>query len=93
MEKFPLYLTRKHLRRSYFFTSTFRNYYWEDLVVILFTLTHPSRRLNTCFKTGNMLHLKKALDVLQVVNKETQSLLLFFNRFHILFRVSVVDFE
>ena len=30
-------------------------------------------------------HLKKVLDMLQVANKETQSLLLIFNRFHILF--------
>ena len=28
---------------------------------------------------------KKILDMLQIVNKETQSLLLTFNRFHILF--------
>ena len=37
------------------FTTTVRNYYWEDLVVILFTLNHPSRRLNTCFKADNIL--------------------------------------
>ena len=30
-------------------------------------------------------YLKKVLDMLQVANKETQSLLLIFNRFHILF--------
>ena len=29
--------------------------------------------------------MKKVLDVLQVVNKETQSLLLIINRFHTLF--------
>ena len=89
---------------------------------ILFTLTHPSKRLNTCLrlitekvdqglksvKTDNK-HIKKemvkrkasqyiktcswytrkriykGLDMLQVVNKETQSLMLTFQRFHILF--------
>ena len=34
----------------------------------------------------------KVLDMLQFVNKETQPLPLTFNRFHIFFRVSVVDF-
>ena len=47
------------------FTSTFENYplvaasafcqhfwnsHWDDLSVILFTLTHPSKRLNTCLR-------------------------------------------
>ena len=39
-------------------TATFRNYYWEGLAVILFTLTHPSKQLNASFKTDNMLHQK-----------------------------------
>ena len=54
------------------FNTTFRNYYWEDLVVVLFTLTHPSKRFNTCFKTETYhteKHLKKVLDMLQVLNK------------------------
>ena len=78
------------------FTTTFRNYYWEDLVVILFALNHPSKRLKTflklitCYTTKT---LKKVLGILQVVHKETHSLLLTFNRFQFCFRVSVVDFE
>ena len=40
------------------FTTTFRNYYWEYLVVVLFTLTHPSKQFNTCFKTDNISHQK-----------------------------------
>ena len=32
------------------FTSTFGSYYCEDLLVILFTLTHPSQRLTTGLK-------------------------------------------
>ena len=40
------------------FTTTFRNYYWEDLVIVLFTLTHPSKQFNTCFKTDNISHQK-----------------------------------
>ena len=32
------------------FASTFRNSYRDDLSVILFTLTHPSNRLNTCLR-------------------------------------------
>ena len=32
------------------FSSAFWSYYWEDLLVILFTLTHPSKRFNTGLK-------------------------------------------
>ena len=32
------------------FTSSFRSYYWEDLLVIWFTLTHPSLWLNAGLK-------------------------------------------
>ena len=39
-------------------------------------------KLITCYTRKT---LQKILDMLQVVNKETQSLLLTFNRFHILF--------
>ena len=28
-------------------TSNSRNYYWDNLLVILFTLTHPSKRIKT----------------------------------------------
>ena len=36
----------KHRRRLLLaLTSTFRNYYWENLSVIFFTLTHPGKRL------------------------------------------------
>ena len=78
------------------FTTTFRNYYWESLVIILFTLTHLSKRPNTCFKAGVMLHKKntwKFLDMLQIVNRETQSVLLLLTDFLSCFRVSIVDFE
>ena len=30
--------------------TTFQNYYWKDRLVILFTLTHPYKQLNTCFE-------------------------------------------
>ena len=33
------------------FTTSFWNYYWKKRLVILFTLTHPNKRLNTCSKT------------------------------------------
>ena len=56
---FPVSIA-KFLRTAFFiehlrwlllpFTTTFRNYYWKDRLVILFTLTHPSKRLNTCFE-------------------------------------------
>ena len=32
------------------FCQHFRNSYWEDLSVTFFTLTHPSKRLNTCLR-------------------------------------------
>ena len=32
------------------FWQHFRNSYWDDLSVILFTLTHPSKRLKTCLR-------------------------------------------
>ena len=35
------------------FTTTFRKYYWEYLLAILLTLTHPSKRLNIFFKADN----------------------------------------
>ena len=38
-------------------------------------------------------HLNKILDMLQVVNNKTQSLVLTINRFHILFRDSAAYFE
>ena len=38
-------------------------------------------------------HLNKILGMLQVVNNETQSLVLTFNRFHILFRDSVLTLD
>ena len=40
-------------------TTTFRIYNCEYLEVILFTLTHPSKRRNTCFTADNMLQHKK----------------------------------
>ena len=76
------------------FTTTFRNYCWESLVIILFTLTHLSKQPNTCCKAGVMLHKKntwKFLDMLQIVNRETQPLLLLLTDFLSCFRVSVVD--
>ena len=44
-------------------------------------------------KSTSEKHLNKILDMLQVVNNETQSLVLTFNRFHIFFRDSAAYFE
>ena len=58
-----LWTFKKFLRTAFFIehvrrlllpvTSTFRNYYWEELLVIFLTLSHPSKWLNTCFKGDN----------------------------------------
>ena len=58
------------------FTSPYRNYYWKDLLITV----NKDHVHSTPEK-----HLKKVLDVLQVVNKETQSLLLTFSISHGLF--------
>ena len=62
-EEIPLYLDSKtsnficRITLS-LFISDFRNYYCEDLIVILFTLTNPSKLLNTCFK-GEIANLRQ----------------------------------
>ena len=58
------------------FSTTFRNYYWKDRLITV----NKDHVHSTPEK-----HLKKVLGMLQVVNKETQSLLLTFSIFHILF--------
>ena len=82
---FPVNIA-KFLRTAFFiehfrwlllpFTTTFRNYYWKDRSIIV----NKDHVHSTPGK-----HLKKVLDMLQVVNKETQSLLLAFSIFHVLF--------
>ena len=57
-------------------TTTFRNYYWKDRLITV----NEDHVHSTPEK-----HLKKVLGMLQVVNKETQSLLLTFRIFHVLF--------
>ena len=58
------------------FTSTFWNYYWKDRWI-----TVNKDHVHSTPKK----HSKKVLGMLQVVNKETQSLLLTFSMFHVLF--------
>ena len=56
------------------FTTTFWNYYWEDRLV-----TVNKDHVHSIPEN----YLKKVLDMLQVVNKETQSLLLTFSIFQV----------
>ena len=58
------------------FTTTFRNYYQKDCLI---TVNRDH------FHSTPEKHLKKVLGMLQVVNTETQSLLLTFSLFHVLF--------
>ena len=58
------------------FTTTFQNYYWNDRWITV----NKDHVHGTPEK-----HLEKVLDMLQVVNKEKQFLLLTFSIFHVLF--------
>ena len=67
------------------FITTFWNYYWKDRWI-----TVNKGHVHSTLKN----HSKKVLGMLQILRKETQSLLLTFSIFHVLFsRLSVVDFE
>ena len=82
---FPVNIA-KFLRTAFFiehfrwlflpFTTTFQNYYWKDRWITV-NKDHVH--------SAPEKHLKKVLDMSQVVNKETQSLLLAFSIFHVLF--------
>ena len=82
---FPV-IVAKFLRAAFFiehfrwlllpFTTTFRNYYWKDhWITVNKDYVHSTPKK----------HLKKVLGMLQVIYKETQSLLLTFSIFHVLF--------